>query len=84
MHIMEKKRKTLLQCGPYRKHKLDFCESILMSTIPMSHNFAERSFPIPLFEPAVLRLRQHAGSREDGGEGRPAARRPLGVAAHHV
>ena len=38
----------------------------------MSHNFTERSFPFPLFELAVLHLLQHAESREDGGEGRPA------------
>ena len=76
MHIMKKKRKTPLHWGPCIKHKINISEPVLMSTIHMSHNFAERSFPFPLFEPAVLRLLQHAESKEDDVEGQPARGRP--------
>ena len=36
MHIMKKKRKTLLHWGPCRKHELNASEQVLLGTITLS------------------------------------------------
>ena len=40
--------------GPYGKYKSNVSEEVLLSTIHMCHNFAERTFPFLEFEREVL------------------------------
>ena len=70
--------------GPYGKYKSNVSKEVLLSTIHMCHNFAERTFPFLEFEREVLPPSSGLQSREDGGEGRPAVRRRRGVAAQHT
>jgi len=50
-----------LHRGPYGKYKSNISEEVLLSTIHMSHNFAERTFPFLEFKHEVL----HAGKTEE-------------------
>ena len=44
----------ILHRGPYGKYKSNISEEVLLSTIHMCHNFAERTLPFHEFEREVL------------------------------
>ena len=44
----------ILHRGPYGKYKSNVSEEVLLSTIHMCHNFAERTFPFLEFERKAL------------------------------